>query len=358
MYRVGERIYIDEQGIHGAHGSIVTIGTDSRMTTYEHGMFDALRSFEHVGHYYGSIEPSVNLAMHFSRSALKATWFAEVTDVATLRGYESMMASAEKLVRGRSHDDLVKAVEFLERGGTMFDIVNRFNPMSRATLCRFTMYRLDLYLQFTKTVRGEVDVLTAALIEELKRNMMIIMLVDREITELSRWWILDGKVEQIKGDQAMRMAKRLNVCADTLDQVIARPFRQLCYRMARDVRAMSISVENESALEAMDPLRRVLNAQILPEVLIDLHGVTTLTSMGVRWPQVDICEIETRLIVHKTRKVIQSLDLMNDDDFERPVSIEMIHHLLEAVDALGRSDLQAAKDAMVVASHVAAPVAA
>jgi len=361
LHRIGRGIMMCRESRMAPRGSIVLLRSAKREPiVIKGGIIDALRMFEHRKGYNDSIEPSVALSLKFVRSALEATWYAERTDRKTLSAYKAMVTSTERLLRDRSHEALVQAVEFLERGDDMFDVLGRFNPMSRAAIQVAVLRRLARFKQHIDQLEGYNAHVTNTLLAELKRSMWIIMLVEREIAEIARWWLIPNKLQSLKKDSAKQLAKRLRVCAGVLRQVIVRPFGQLCYRMAEDLLIMANQLEQFNLFHALDPLKRVVNAQVLPQVVIDMHSVTTLTSMAERWPQIELGSVEKRLITVKTRRIIQDLTDLDDADFRRPVGVEITHHLIEAVEALNIQDgpdLVAAKESMIQASHAVAPVA-
>lgn len=360
VYKLADNLLVDAEGALSAPGTIIEIRGSGDMAKYQDGIQSFMRSRLHIGYWADGLQLPVDMSVRFASSALQYTWFAEDKDEAALNAYASSVASIRRLLKDSSHRALLEVLELCERGSTMHDIRDRFNSPSRSAIVMAIRRRLELMRDHLQNVRDEADELTQAVFEELKRTMLVIMLVEREIMEISRWWMIPGKLEQVlRGDRAERLARRLRVCADVLGNVIVRPFAQLCYRMAEDLRIMAGLLDQKLLDRASIPLLRVMRSQVIPQMLIDMHGVTTLTSMAERWPQIEVGPVEARVLAVNTGKLIECVDKLNDSDWVRPISGDMRRQLLiadEAFKHLSGSNLLVAKNAMVEAMRVAAPI--
>ncbi len=273
--------------------------------------------------YYAGVYQQVLLACMMCRNALQQTWFVESTDAGRIREYTALITSAIEELEGRRQGFLESAQEILECAASLDDVLGRFNPFSRAAMLCAIMRRLEGYANFRSEIIGEVGLRDQALYMELERTMAILYWVTMELTEMSRWW-RDSR--WVKDDNhARRLAKRMGVCVEMLQQIVVKPFRALAYRTRQDVEMVGGLIEHPSArdAEAANFLDRALRALQLPQMHCQIHEIIAAVSLADRWgSRFEEHEIVAALRV--LRPVHDQLGRLDDRDFQTRI-VDLMH---------------------------------
>lgn len=312
MIALGHDVFIDDHGVASvAYGTIVHITSDGRKVYRDPYAF--LRGARHIRAYYAAAMGQIVEALLTVQAALTQTWFVEYFGTDQIAYYKMLVDQAIDSLEGRNHVFLESAQEILERASDLNDSLGRFNPFSRAAMLCAVLRRLDWWAKHAQQQVDEVSLAERAVLNEHQRVMFILQSVHLGLTEMSRWWMSDRRVKD--ADHARRLTRRVQVCHDLLDQIVAQPFRPLAYRTRHDLRLVIADLQSGKHEDAWAHFERALRALRLPQVFSRVHEVVTALSLAHRWGESQMADLELQAAVLVIRSAEADLKQIPDDDF-------------------------------------------
>lgn len=320
MIVLGPGVYIDINSVASrAHGTIVHEGSDGRKVYKD--PYNFLRGAVHVRGYYAAAMGQIHEALLMVSRALTQTWFVECFEHSRIQNYERLIGQAIDGLRGRNHAFLEVAQEILERASELNDALGRFNPFSRAAMLCAVLRRLDWWSQHAGEQVEAITQAERAVLYEHQRVMFILQSALIGLTEMARWWT-GGRTVKSR-EHARKLAKRLQVCHDMLEQIETQPFRALAYRTRQDIKLAIADLQVGKYEEAGAFLDRALRALMLPQVFPRVHEVVTAVSLAHRWGDGSMTDLEFWAAVQVLCDVERDLREVCDDDFVTQVTGHM-----------------------------------
>jgi len=193
------------------------------VAVYKKGAFALLRGLAYAeGYYHDKIE-TVEMSIESLGWALTVSWEADLASPEEIEEYAAVLAHVYTELASYRDEKIADAAWRAQWASVFEDVLQRFNPMSRAAIICAAIRRLEGWINAAPFFVRGIDSRKMAVIAEIDDAESQRLAVLTELVEMARWWNPE-RIGRVDAEQALKLAARVDACVERLRTVDIAPY--------------------------------------------------------------------------------------------------------------------------------------